>query len=113
QTAAARAPCGVITHWLCTAHSRGCAWVAFSVRPAIIETVPVPQFLRGLPMSALLRHSSYGKSQVRLTRITRQAGRHDLKEWCVGIQLEGDFDASYTQGDNQRILPTDTMTNTA
>jgi urate oxidase len=63
-------------------------------------------------MSALLSESSYGKSQVRLTKVTRHAGVHDLKELCVAIQLEGDFAASYTHGDNSRIVPTDTMKNT-
>jgi urate oxidase len=64
-------------------------------------------------MSAVLRRSSYGKSQVRLTKVTRHASRHDLKELCLAIRLEGDFDASYTHGDNRRIIATDTMKNTA
>jgi urate oxidase len=63
-------------------------------------------------MPAFLRHSSYGKSQVRLTKLTRHAAHHDLKELCVAIQLQGDFDASYTHGDNRRIVATDTMKNT-
>ena len=63
-------------------------------------------------MSAFLKQSSYGKSQVRLTKVTRHAARHDLKELCLAIRLEGDFDASYTQGDNRRIIATDTMKNT-
>lgn len=63
-------------------------------------------------MSALLRHSSYGKSHVRLTKVTRHADHHELKELCVAIQLEGDFDASYTHGNNNRIITTDTMKNT-
>ena len=62
-------------------------------------------------MSMHLAHSSYGKSQVRLTKVTRQAGQHELKELCVAVQLEGDFAASYTQGDNSRIITTDTMKN--
>jgi urate oxidase len=63
-------------------------------------------------MPAVLIHHAYGKSQVRLTRVTRHADHHDLAEWCVDIQLEGEFEASYTQGDNSRIIPTDTMKNT-
>src|SRR5216683_5835901 len=62
-------------------------------------------------MSALLTHSSYGKSRVRLTRITRHADHHELKELCVAIQLEGDFAASYTHGNNSQIITTDTMKN--
>jgi urate oxidase len=34
-----------------------------------------------------------------------------LKELCVAIQLTGDFGASYTHGDNSRIVATDTMKN--
>ena len=64
-------------------------------------------------MSALLRHSSYGKSHVRLTKLIRHADRHEIKELCVAIQLEGDFDASYTHGNNGQIITTDTMKNTA
>src|SRR6266849_7553854 len=64
-------------------------------------------------MSALLTHSSYGKSRVRLTKITRHADHHELKELCVAIQLEGDFAASYTHGNNSQIITTDTMKNTA
>src|SRR5438034_1191684 len=65
-----------------------------------------------LAMSAVLAHNSYGKSQVRLTRVTRHDDRHDIKEVGVAIKLEGDFAASYFQGDNSRVVATDTMKNT-
>jgi len=54
----------------------------------------------------------YGKSRVRVARLIRQKDRHDFYEMTVGIQLEGDFDSSYIEGDNSRVLPTDTMKNT-
>ncbi len=63
-------------------------------------------------MSTVLTHNAYGKSQVRLTRVTRLGDRHDLKELCVSIQLEGDFAGSGLHGDNSRIVATDTMKNT-
>ena len=63
-------------------------------------------------MPAVLSHHAYGKSHVRLTKVTRHADRHDLTELCVAIRLEGDLAASYTQGDNRRVVPTDTMKNT-
>jgi urate oxidase len=63
-------------------------------------------------MAAVLEHDAYGKSQVRLTKVTRDADRHDLKELTVDIQLEGDFVAAYTHGDNSRLVATDTMKNT-
>jgi urate oxidase len=62
-------------------------------------------------MSVMLTHHAYGKSQIRLTRVTRHADRHDLKELCVAVQLEGDFVASYLTGDNRNIVATDTMKN--
>ena len=54
----------------------------------------------------------YGKSRVRVARVVRQKDHHDFHELTVGIQLEGDFDASYVEGDNSLVLPTDTMKNT-
>lgn len=59
-----------------------------------------------------LTDNSYGKSAVRLAKITRHADYHEFREVHVDIQLEGDFDSVYCQGDNSRVLPTDTMKNT-
>lgn len=61
---------------------------------------------------ARLGENQYGKSRVRLSRITRHADRHDFQEWNVRVLLKGDFEASFTAADNSRILPTDTMKNT-
>jgi urate oxidase len=60
----------------------------------------------------VLTHNAYGKSLVRLTRVSRHADRHEVKELCVSIQLEGDFAACYQRGDNSQIVATDTMKNT-
>jgi urate oxidase len=61
---------------------------------------------------AVLRHNSYGKGQVRLTKVTRVGDRHELHEMSVTLRLEGDFGRCYTEGDNCQIIPTDTMKNT-
>src|SRR4051812_13728522 len=61
---------------------------------------------------ARLGENRYGKSWVRLSRILRRGDRHDFQEWTVRGLLEGDFESSFTQADNSRILPTDTMKNT-
>ena len=61
---------------------------------------------------ARLGENRYGKSRVRLSRITRHGDRHDFQEWSVRVLLHGDFEASFTQADNSKILPTDTMKNT-
>jgi urate oxidase len=61
---------------------------------------------------ARLGENRYGKSRVRLSRITRRGERHEFHEWTVRVLLRGDFDASFTDADNSKILPTDTMKNT-
>lgn len=66
--------------------------------------------MSGAP-SSLLVHNAYGKSEIRLTKVTRQPDRQELKEITVGIQLEGDFSETYTSGDNSKIVATDSMKN--
>jgi len=61
---------------------------------------------------ARLSENRYGKSRVRLSRITRHGDRHEFNEWIVQVLLKGDFEPSFTQADNSSILPTDTMKNT-
>jgi urate oxidase len=63
-------------------------------------------------MAIRLGENSYGKSRVRLLRVQRQEGRHDIRELTVAIRFEGDFETAHTKGDNRKILPTDTMKNT-
>jgi urate oxidase len=61
---------------------------------------------------AKLGKNRYGKSRVRLSRITREGDRHLFNEWKVRVLLEGDFETSFTEADNSKVLPTDTMKNT-
>ena len=61
---------------------------------------------------AHLAENRYGKSRVRLARLNRQAAIHEFEEWSVEILLRGDFLSSFAEGDNSKILPTDTMKNT-
>jgi len=63
-------------------------------------------------MSIRLGENYYGKQRVRIMQVTRGADRHDVKELTVGVRLEGDFETAHTQGDNSKVLPTDTMKNT-
>jgi len=60
----------------------------------------------------MLAENRYGKSRVRLVKVKRHPDRHDLREWSVEILLEGDFESCFVEGDNVKILPTDTMKNT-
>ena len=45
-------------------------------------------------------------------QVSRGADRHDLRDLTVAIRFEGEYDESYTAGDNRDVLPTDTMKNT-
>jgi urate oxidase len=61
---------------------------------------------------ARLGENRYGKSRVRLSRITRHGNSHEFNEWTVRVLMHGDFETSFTEADNSKILPTDTMKNT-
>src|SRR6516164_1641852 len=63
-------------------------------------------------MAIRLGENNYGKQRVRILQVARRADRHDIKELTMGIRLEGDYETAHTIGDNQKILPTDTMKNT-
>jgi urate oxidase len=59
-----------------------------------------------------LAENRYGKSRVRLMKVTRSPKGNELREWTVQVLLTGDFDSAHYEGDNSKILPTDTMKNT-
>lgn len=59
----------------------------------------------------MLARSAYGKSKVRLVRVERAGDRHDIRDLAIAIRFVGDYDESYTEGDNRDVLPTDTMKN--
>jgi urate oxidase len=55
----------------------------------------------------------YGKAQIRLVRVVRGPGAHRLRDLTVAIALEGEFTAAHVDGDNELVVATDTMKNTA
>jgi urate oxidase len=59
-----------------------------------------------------LGDNGYGKSRVRLVKVSRREGRHELRDLTVSIRLEGEFEDAHVRGDNRDVLPTDTMKNT-
>src|SRR5277367_680889 len=61
---------------------------------------------------ALLAENRYGKSRVRLVKVTRHDGIHTVREWSVNVLIQGDYDDCFRTGSNADILPTDTMKNT-
>jgi urate oxidase len=63
-------------------------------------------------MSARLGENRYGESGIRVLKLTRRGDRHELRDLTVDVTFEGDFEASHTRGENERILPGHTMRNT-
>ena len=63
-------------------------------------------------MAIALRENRYGKSRVRLMKVRREGAQHEVIEWNVEVWLTGDFRSCFEDGDNSRIMPTDTMKNT-
>src|ERR1700737_136140 len=63
-------------------------------------------------VDSVLAADTYGKSRVRLMKLMRRDGRHDLKEITLQILFQGDFADCYEAGDNSKVLPTDTIKNT-
>ena len=53
----------------------------------------------------------YGKANVRVLRVQRARPRHEVREACVKVALDGDFGGAYTAADNSCVVPTDTMRN--
>lgn len=62
-------------------------------------------------MAKLTGHR-YGKARVRVLKILRDGPVHSLKDLEVAVRLKGDFESSFTRGDNTKVVPTDTMKNT-
>jgi len=63
-------------------------------------------------MATRLAENTYGSSRIRLLRVSKEQGRHDIRDIGLSIRFEGDFEAAHTSGDNRKILPADTMDNT-
>ena len=49
---------------------------------------------------------------MRVVQVARHADRHDVSDLTVAVRFQGDYDESYTAGDNRDVLPTDTIKNT-
>jgi urate oxidase len=64
-------------------------------------------------MGITLGPNRYGKAEIRLVRVARDGGRHDLKDLNVSVTLAGDLRATHLTGDNAPVLPTDSQKNTA
>jgi urate oxidase len=61
---------------------------------------------------ARLGDNRYGKAEIRVMKVDRDAPRHVLHDLTVSVALAGDMDAVHLTGDNSAVLPTDTQKNT-
>src|SRR5437867_83099 len=59
-----------------------------------------------------LSWNRYGKSHVRLVKVKRSRDTHEIVDLTIDVELEGDFERVYVDGDNASCIATDTMKNT-
>ncbi|MGE3164876.1 MAG: factor-independent urate hydroxylase [Planctomycetota bacterium] len=59
-----------------------------------------------------IEHDTYGKSRVRVMKVTRRHDQHQVRELTVEVRLEGSFAATFVDGDNRSVVATDSMKNT-
>ncbi|EJD06754.1 uricase [Fomitiporia mediterranea MF3/22] len=65
-----------------------------------------------MPFSGVeLSAARYGKDKVRVLRVVRGEGWHDVVEYEVCALVEGDISTSYTQADNSVVVATDSIKN--
>jgi urate oxidase len=69
---------------------------------SIVWLTPIAQ---SRPCNSLLSQASYGKSEVRLVKVSRRPDGHDLHDLTVDVKLDGDFEAAYVEGDNTGRSP--------
>ncbi|MGO1049654.1 factor-independent urate hydroxylase [Crossiella sp. CA198] len=63
-------------------------------------------------MGIVLGPNQYGKAEVRLVRIDRDAAEHRITDLNVSVALSGDLADTHLTGDNAKVLPTDSQKNT-
>lgn len=65
-----------------------------------------------MPVSVHLADNKYGKAEVRVVRVVRDTGRHEIADLAVTSQLRGAaLEDSYLTGDNSKVVATDTQKN--
>ncbi|GAA3706763.1 urate oxidase [Zhihengliuella alba] len=73
-------------------------------------TMTAPETVTGTKI--VLGKNQYGKAEVRLVKISRDTDRHEIEDLNVSSQLHGDFETAHTEGDNSKVVATDTQKNT-
>lgn len=57
-------------------------------------------------------YTGYGKTGIRLMKIKRSGGYHEIKEMEVATELKLSTQKDYLSADNSDVIPTDTQKNT-
>lgn len=60
-----------------------------------------------------LSYNQYGKAEIHLVRIYRDTPRHEIRDLMVTTALHGEFEDAYIEGDQSKLLPTDSQKNAA
>lgn len=63
-------------------------------------------------MAIVLGANQYGKAEIRLLHVSRDGGRHTIRDLNVTVTLSGDLAATHLTGDNTAVLTTDAQKNT-
>jgi len=63
-------------------------------------------------MKTELGTNRYGKGRVNVARVIRHERHDDYRNVTIDVLLQGDFEDAFLTGDNEQIVPTDTMKNT-
>ncbi len=64
------------------------------------------------PTTAALGANRYGKSGIRVAKVSRDGDVHTFCDLTLDVWLRGNFAAAHVAGDNRAVLPTDTMRGT-
>ena len=64
-------------------------------------------------MTVRLGDNQYGKAETHVVRVTKKGELHDIKDMTVSVMLAGDFADTHLEGDNSKVVPTDSQKNTA
>jgi urate oxidase len=63
-------------------------------------------------VAIVLAGHQYGKAENRVVRFRRDSARHEIVDLNVTSTLRGDFADAYLEGDQSKVLPTDSQKNT-
>ena len=62
-------------------------------------------------MTVRLGDNQYGKAETHVVRVTKKGDLHDIKDMTVSVMLAGDFADTHLEGDNSKVVPTDSQKN--